>query len=66
MLLIDLQDGDVVEVIGQTGDWLLVLIDEENGYIHSRYTVEVGTETPSDEDVAVDEPEVTEPEVTRA
>lgn len=62
-----LKDGDIVEVIGQTGDWLLVLIDGTNGYIHSRYTVEVGTQTPSDGDVATDEPdepEVSEPEIT--
>ncbi|MFS0688582.1 N-acetylmuramoyl-L-alanine amidase [Sporosarcina sp. 179-K 8C2 HS] len=57
-----LKDGDIVEVIGQTGDWLLVLIDGANGYIHSRYTVEVGTQAPSDDDVAAEEPE--EPEVT--
>lgn len=62
-----LKDGEIVEVIGQTGDWLLILIDGKNGYIHGRYTVEVGTETPSDDDVAMEEPEepeVSEPEVT--
>ncbi|MCM3711733.1 N-acetylmuramoyl-L-alanine amidase [Sporosarcina luteola] len=62
-----LKDGEIVEVIGQTGDWLLVLIDGADGYIHSRYTVEVGTQAPSDDDVATDEPdepEVSEPEIT--
>jgi N-acetylmuramoyl-L-alanine amidase len=62
-----LKDGEIVEVIGQTGDWLLILVDGKNGYIHGRYTVEVGTETPPDDNVAVEEPEepeVTEPEVT--
>lgn len=62
-----LKDGEIVEVIGQTGDWLLVLIDGKNGYIHSRYTVEVGAQAPPEDDVATDEPgepEVTEPEVT--
>ncbi|MCG7344289.1 N-acetylmuramoyl-L-alanine amidase [Sporosarcina sp. ACRSL] len=59
-----LKDGEIVEVIGQTGDWLNVIIDGNYGYIHGQYTVEVGTTTPSD-DVATeepDEPEVTEPE----
>lgn len=58
-----LKDGEIVEVIGQTGDWLLILINGNNGYIHSRYTVEVGSQAPSDDDdVATEEPE--EPEVS--
>lgn len=59
-----LKDGEIVEVIGQTGDWLLILINGNNGYIHSRYTVEVGSQAPSDDDddVATEEPEDTEPE----
>ncbi|WP_432357379.1 N-acetylmuramoyl-L-alanine amidase [Sporosarcina sp. UB5] len=56
-----LKDGEIVEVIGQTGDWLLVLVNGTNGYIHSQYTVEAGIHTPTD-DEANDEPEVTEPE----
>lgn len=57
-----LKDGEIVEVIGQSGDWLLILIDGKDGYIHSHYTVEVGSQAPSDDDVATEEPEVTEPE----
>ncbi|MFC5588819.1 N-acetylmuramoyl-L-alanine amidase [Sporosarcina soli] len=41
-----LKHGDIVEVIAQSGDWLLVLLDDEEGYINGRYTVEVGTELP--------------------
>ncbi|MGG0669562.1 N-acetylmuramoyl-L-alanine amidase [Lederbergia citrisecunda] len=64
-----LKDGEIVEVIGQTGDWLLILINGNNGYIHSRYTVEVGSQAPSDDDDDVateepEEPEVSEPEDT--
>ncbi|MFD1204749.1 N-acetylmuramoyl-L-alanine amidase [Sporosarcina contaminans] len=49
-----LNDGDIVEVIGQAGDWLLILLDGKNGYIHSDYTVEVSV-NPGD-DVATEEP----------
>lgn len=59
-----LNDGDIVEVLGENGEWLSILINGKNGYIHGKFTKEVGTETPSDDDVAVDEPEVSEPEVT--
>jgi len=41
-----LNSEEIVEVIGQSGDWLLILFDNGEGYINSRYTVEVGTETP--------------------
>lgn len=41
-----LKHGDIVEVIAQSGDWLLILLDDEEGYVNSRYTVEVGTEFP--------------------
>lgn len=41
-----LTSEEIVEVIGQSGDWLLILSDNGEGYINSRYTVEVGTETP--------------------
>lgn len=68
-----LNDGEIVEVIGQSGDWLVVLVDGKNGYIHGKYTKEVTVDTPSDGDVAidtpeeepeVDEPAIEEPEVT--
>ncbi|KAA0966855.1 SH3 domain-containing protein [Sporosarcina sp. ANT_H38] len=49
-----LNNNEIVEVVGQTGDWLLIVLDEGEGYINGRYTVEVGTETPE---------EPTEPEV---
>lgn len=45
-ILKKLNNNDIVEVIGQSGEWLLVLIGEEEGYVNGRYTVEVGTETP--------------------
>ncbi len=41
-----LNSGEIVEVIGQSDDWLLILFDNGEGYINSRYTVELGTETP--------------------
>lgn len=56
-----LNDGEIVEVLGQSGEWLLVLIEGKNGYIHGNYTKEVTVDTPSDGDVAIDTPE--EPEV---
>ncbi len=43
-----LNNNDIVEVVGQTGDWLLILLEEGEGYINGRYTVEAGTETPDD------------------
>lgn len=62
-----LKDGDIVEVIGQTGEWLLILNDGKNGYIHSKYTIDIGTEKPSDTEGTTgepEEPEVTDPEIT--
>ncbi len=53
-----LNNKDIVEVIGQTGDWLLILLEEGEGYINGRYTVEAGTEMPD----TPEEPE--EPVVT--
>lgn len=53
-----LNNNDIVEVIGQTGDWLLILLDDDEGYINGKYTVEAGTETPE----VPEEPE--EPTVT--
>lgn len=41
-----LNSGEIVEVIGQSGDWLLILFENGEGYINSSYTVEVGTELP--------------------
>ncbi len=45
-ILLKLNNNDIVEVVGQTGEWLLILLEEGKGYIHGRYTVEAGTETP--------------------
>lgn len=53
-----LQDGAIVEVVGQSGDWLLVLLEQGEGYINGRYTIELGTEKPDtepEEDEVVDE-----------
>ncbi|QTD41114.1 N-acetylmuramoyl-L-alanine amidase [Sporosarcina sp. Te-1] len=58
-----LKDGEIVEVLGQTGDWLLILIDGKNGYINKEYTVDVGVEKPGD-DVATEEPGESAPDVT--
>lgn len=55
-----LKNDEIIEVTGQNGDWLLILVDGMTGYIHSKYTKEVTVDTPSD-DVADDTPE--EPEV---
>lgn len=52
-----LNSGEIVEVIGQSGDWLLILFDNGEGYINSRYTVEVGTETPPEVVPPIIEPE---------
>jgi N-acetylmuramoyl-L-alanine amidase len=41
-----LANGQIVEVVNQTGDWLLILLDGGEGYINSRYTVEAGSEEP--------------------
>ena len=56
-----LKHGDIVEVVAQSGDWLLVLLDDDEGYINSRYTVDVGTEFPEAPTAPV-EPE--KPEIT--
>jgi N-acetylmuramoyl-L-alanine amidase len=53
-----LNNNAIVEVVGQTGGWLLILLEEGEGYINGRYTVEAGTETPE----TPEEPE--EPVVT--
>lgn len=57
-----LNNNDIVEVVGQTGEWLLILLDEGEGYINGRYTVEVGTETPEEPSIPEEKPE--EPTVT--
>ena len=60
-----LNNNDIVEVVGQTGDWLLILLEEGEGYINGRYTVEAGTETPDDNIVTPEEPTIPEePTVT--
>lgn len=41
-----LTHGQIVEVVNQTGDWLLILLDDGEGYINSRYTIEAGSEEP--------------------
>ncbi|WP_342508719.1 N-acetylmuramoyl-L-alanine amidase [Sporosarcina sp. FSL K6-2383] len=41
-----LGSGDIVEVVGQTGDWLHILFNHGVGYINRSYTIEVGTEVP--------------------
>ena len=53
-----LNHGDIVEVIAQSGDWLLILLDDEEGYVNGRYTVEVGTEFP-EPPVKPEEPTIT-------
>jgi len=55
-----LNNNDIVEVVGQTGEWLLILLDEGEGYINGRYTVEVGTETPDDNVDTPEEPTIPE------
>ncbi|MEK5039771.1 N-acetylmuramoyl-L-alanine amidase [Sporosarcina sp. FSL K6-3457] len=58
-----LNSGEIVEVVGQSGDWLLILFDNGEGYINSRYTIEVGTETPPEVKPPVEVvPPVVEPE----
>lgn len=60
-----LNNNDIVEVIGQTGDWLLILLEDGEGYINGRYTVEAGTETPDDNVVTPEKPTIPdEPTVT--
>ncbi|BAQ10104.1 N-acetylmuramoyl-L-alanine amidase [Bacillus sp. OxB-1] len=63
-ILGSLQDGAVVEVVGQSGDWLLVLLEQGEGYVNGRYTIELGTTkpptAPENNDVAED-PKPTEP-----
>ncbi|MER2089004.1 MAG: N-acetylmuramoyl-L-alanine amidase, partial [Sporosarcina sp.] len=54
-----LNNNDIVEVIGQSGDWLLVILGDKEGYINGRYTVEVGTGNPSD-NVTPEKPTVPE------
>ncbi len=60
-----LNNKDIVEVVGQTGEWLLILLDEGEGYINGRYTVEVGTETPDDNVVTPEEPTIPEKNLNR-
>lgn len=43
-----LYHGNVVEVLGKTGDWLQIRTSSTTGYIHSYYTVPAGTNTPND------------------
>ena len=57
-----LNNNDIVEVVGQTGEWLLILLDEGEGYINGRYTVEAGTETPDDNVDTPEEPTIPEEE----
>ncbi|MBO0588026.1 N-acetylmuramoyl-L-alanine amidase [Sporosarcina sp. E16_8] len=60
-----LNNKDIVEVIGKTGDWLLILLDDDEGYINAKYTVEAGTETPDDNIVTPEKPTIPEePSVT--
>ena len=56
-----LKHGDIVEVVAQSGDWLLVLLDDDEGYINSRYTVDLGTEFPEAPTAPVvpEKPEIT-------
>lgn len=51
-----LNSGDIVEVVGQSGDWLLILFDNGEGYISSRYAEEVDTEIPPIEPEKPQEP----------
>lgn len=55
-ILTRLNHGDIVEVIAQSGDWLLILLDDEEGYINGRYATEVGTDQPEETPTPV-EPE---------
>jgi N-acetylmuramoyl-L-alanine amidase len=57
-VITNLNNNDIVEVIGQTDDWLLILLDDEEGYINGKYTVEAGTETPDDNAVTPEEPAI--------
>ncbi|MFS0575616.1 N-acetylmuramoyl-L-alanine amidase [Sporosarcina sp. 179-K 3D1 HS] len=64
-ILGSLQDGAVVEVVGQSGDWLLVLLEQGEGYINGKYTTELGADkpepdVPGDNDVS-EEPKPVEP-----
>ncbi|WP_318618105.1 N-acetylmuramoyl-L-alanine amidase [Sporosarcina sp. YIM B06819] len=58
-----LNSGEIVEVVGQSGEWLLILFDNGEGYINSRFTVEVGTETPPEIVPPVEPEEPQEPSV---
>ncbi|MBE1556649.1 N-acetylmuramoyl-L-alanine amidase [Sporosarcina limicola] len=59
-----LKDGQIVEVVSKSGDWLHILLDNGEGYINNRFTVEAGTETPTDE-VEVPKEKPTEVEVPK-
>ena len=64
-----LNNKEIVEVVGQTGDWLLILLDNGEGYINGKYTVEAGTETPDDNTETPEKPTIpveqpSEPSVT--
>ena len=51
-----LNNKDIVEVVGQTGDWLLILLEDGEGYINGKYTVEAGTEIPDNNTVTPEKP----------
>lgn len=64
-IVAQLNNKDIVEVVGKTGDWLLILLDDGEGYINGKYTVEAGTETPDDNVVTPEKPTIPEePSVT--
>ena len=68
-IIAKLNNKDIVEVVGKTGDWLLILLDDGEGYINGKYTVEAGTETPDDNTVTPEKPTIpvekpSEPSVT--
>lgn len=68
-IVAQLNNKDIVEVVGKTGDWLLILLDDGEGYINGKYTVEAGTETPDDNVVTPEKPTIpvekpSEPSVT--
>jgi len=43
-----LSHGNVVEVLGKTGDWLQIRTNNIVGYVHAYFTEPAGTQTPSD------------------
>jgi len=64
-IIAQLNNKDIVEVISKTGDWLLILLDDGEGYINGKYTVVAGTETPDDNVVTPEKPTIPEePSVT--